>query len=66
MYDASKLDYTENVAATRAARDWAHANGHYLEAELGEVGGKDGAHAPGVRIVPASTRSPSPSAAPTP
>jgi len=52
MYDASKLDYTENVAATRAARDWAHANGLYLEAELGEVGGKDGAHAPGVRTDP--------------
>ncbi len=26
-----------------------HSNGLYLEAELGEVGGKDGAHAPGVR-----------------
>ena len=52
MYDASKRDYDENVAATRAARDWAHANGLYLEAELGEVGGKDGAHAPGVRTDP--------------
>ncbi|MBV9919427.1 MAG: class II fructose-bisphosphate aldolase [Pseudonocardia sp.] len=52
MYDASKLDYDENVAATRAAREWAHANGVYLEAELGEVGGKDGAHAPGVRTDP--------------
>lgn len=52
MYDASTLDYAENVAATRAARDWAHDNDLYLEAELGEVGGKDGAHAPGVRTDP--------------
>jgi fructose-bisphosphate aldolase, class II len=52
MYDASKLEYGENVEATRAAREWAHANGIYLEAELGEVGGKDGAHAPGVRTDP--------------
>jgi fructose-bisphosphate aldolase, class II len=52
MYDASKLDYDKNVAATRAAREWAHTNGIYLEAELGEVGGKDGAHAPGVRTDP--------------
>ena len=52
MYDASTLDYDKNVEATRAAREWAHANGLYLEAELGEVGGKDGAHAPGVRTDP--------------
>jgi fructose-bisphosphate aldolase class II len=52
MYDASKLDYDKNVEATRAAREWAHAIGLYLEAELGEVGGKDGAHAPGVRTDP--------------
>jgi len=52
MYDASKLDYAENVAATRRAADWAHDNDLYLEAELGEVGGKDGAHAPGVRTDP--------------
>jgi fructose-bisphosphate aldolase class II len=52
MYDASKLDYAENVAATRRAADWAHDHGIYLEAELGEVGGKDGAHAPGVRTDP--------------
>jgi fructose-bisphosphate aldolase, class II len=53
MFDASKLDYQANVAATRAAADWAHERGLYLEAELGEVGGKDGAHAPGVRTDPA-------------
>jgi fructose-bisphosphate aldolase class II len=53
MFDAAKLDYDANVAATRAAADWAHARDLYLEAELGEVGGKDGAHAPGVRTDPA-------------
>jgi fructose-bisphosphate aldolase class II len=52
MFDASKLEYRDNVAATKAAVDWAHANGLYVEAELGEVGGKDGAHAPGVRTDP--------------
>ncbi|WP_422743505.1 class II fructose-bisphosphate aldolase [Mycobacterium sp. WMMD1722] len=52
MFDASKLDYDANVAATRAAADWAHRHGLFLEAELGEVGGKDGAHAPGVRTDP--------------
>lgn len=52
MFDASKLDYADNVAATRAAAEWAHGRGLFLEAELGEVGGKDGAHAPGVRTDP--------------
>lgn len=52
MFDASTLDYAENVAATKAAADWAHSNGLFLEAELGEVGGKEGAHAPGVRTDP--------------
>jgi fructose-bisphosphate aldolase class II len=53
MFDASKLDYDANVAATKAAADWARERGIFLEAELGEVGGKDGAHAPGVRTDPA-------------
>ena len=53
MFDASKLDYDANVAATKAAADWVHERGMFLEAELGEVGGKDGAHAPGVRTDPA-------------
>ena len=52
MFDASHLDYAENVAATRAAADWGHAQGLFVEAELGKVGGKDGAHAPGVRTDP--------------
>ena len=32
---------------------YAHARGVYVEAELGKVGGKDGAHAPGVLTDPA-------------
>jgi fructose-bisphosphate aldolase class II len=53
MFDASKLDYDANVDATKAAAEWAHQHDMFLEAELGEVGGKDGAHAPGVRTDPA-------------
>ena len=52
MFDASHLEYEDNVAATRAAADWGHSNGLFVEAELGKVGGKDGAHAPGVRTDP--------------
>jgi len=53
MFDASRLGYDENVRATAGAAAWAHDQGVWLEAELGEVGGKDGAHAPGVRTDPA-------------
>ncbi|GAA2371788.1 hypothetical protein GCM10010246_77760 [Streptomyces cuspidosporus] len=49
MFDASALDYTANVAATAEC----HARGVWVEAELGEVGGKDGVHAPGARTDPA-------------
>jgi len=52
MFDASKLDYKANVAATREAAQWAHEHDVWVEAELGEIGGKDGAHAPGVRTDP--------------
>ncbi len=61
MYDASRLPYAENLAATRAAADWAHARGLWVEAELGEIGGKSGepapdAHAPGARTDPDRAR----------
>ncbi|MBO1334476.1 class II fructose-bisphosphate aldolase [Streptomyces sp. VRA16 Mangrove soil] len=61
MYDAARLSYDENLAATRAAADWGHANGLWVEAELGEVGGKGGAapldaHAPGARTDPGEAR----------
>ncbi|WP_345764792.1 class II fructose-bisphosphate aldolase [Diaminobutyricibacter sp. McL0608] len=52
MFDASKLDYADNVAATRDVVARAHDAGVWVEAELGEIGGKDGAHAPGVRTDP--------------
>ena len=53
MFDASKLGYEQNVAATAEMVEYCHANGVAVEAELGEVGGKDGVHAPGARTVPA-------------
>ncbi|WP_033216184.1 class II fructose-bisphosphate aldolase [Kitasatospora phosalacinea] len=61
MFDAAHLPYAENVAATRRAAAWAHSQGLWLEAELGEVGGKDGrgpldAHAPGARTEPGEAR----------
>jgi fructose-bisphosphate aldolase, class II len=52
MFDASTLDYDGNVGATRAAAAFLHPRGIWVEAELGEVGGKDGAHAPHVRTDP--------------
>ncbi|MET7688078.1 class II fructose-bisphosphate aldolase [Streptomyces sp. NPDC005483] len=61
MYDAAHLPYAENLAATRAAADWAHSQGLWIEAELGEVGGKPSrppldAHAPGARTDPDEAR----------
>ncbi|MFF9453597.1 class II fructose-bisphosphate aldolase [Streptomyces flaveolus] len=52
MYDASTLPYDENVAATAALVERCHRHGMWVEAELGEVGGKDGVHAPGARTDP--------------
>ncbi|MFI1655046.1 ketose-bisphosphate aldolase [Streptomyces sp. NPDC020472] len=56
MFDASKLPYRENIAATRMITDHCHRADVWVEAELGEVGGKDGAHAPGVRTDPDEAR----------
>jgi fructose-bisphosphate aldolase class II len=52
MYDASKLAYTDNLAATTEVTNFCHDHGVFVEAELGEVGGKDGVHAPGARTRP--------------
>jgi fructose-bisphosphate aldolase, class II len=52
MYDASMLTYTDNVRATAAIAAWCHERGVWIEAELGEVGGKDGVHKPGARTQP--------------
>lgn len=57
MYDASRLPYGENLAATRAAADWAHAQGLWIEAELGEIGGKKGSRR-GMRTRPAPVPTP--------
>ncbi|MFG3014999.1 ketose-bisphosphate aldolase [Streptomyces cinerochromogenes] len=69
MYDAARLPYADNLASTRAAADWAHAQGLWIEAELGQIGGKTGqdgwgrtarppldAHAPGARTDPGRAR----------
>lgn len=52
MYDGSELDYADNVEATADVVRRCHAREVDVEAELGEVGGKDGVHAPGVRTDP--------------
>jgi len=52
MIDASTEPYDRNVALTASASARGRAAGLWIEAELGEVGGKDGAHAPGVRTDP--------------
>lgn len=57
MYDGAALDYADNVAATRRVVAAAHAADVAVEAELGTIGGKDGAHAPGVRTDPAEAAS---------
>jgi len=56
MFDGGALPYDENVALTAEVVRTAHAAGVYVEGELGEVGGKDGAHAPGVRTDPAEAQ----------
>lgn len=53
MYDGGKLPYDENVEVTAQVVARCREAGVFVEAELGEVGGKDGAHAPGVRTDPA-------------
>ncbi|RCK70689.1 class II fructose-bisphosphate aldolase [Desertihabitans brevis] len=52
MYDGSHLDYEANVATTAEMVRFCHDAGVVVEAELGEVGGKDGVHAPGARTDP--------------
>jgi fructose-bisphosphate aldolase class II len=52
MFDASPLDYADNVKATAEVVQFCHNAGVWVEAELGEVGGKDGVHAPGARTNP--------------
>jgi fructose-bisphosphate aldolase, class II len=53
MYDASAAPYDQNVRATADVVRWCHERGVWVEAELGEIGGKDGVHAAGARTRPA-------------
>ncbi len=52
MYDGSTLPTKENLAKTAEVVAYAHDHGVDVEAELGEIGGKRGAHTPGVRTDP--------------
>jgi fructose-bisphosphate aldolase class II len=52
MFDGSKLDYQANVESSRKIADKCRSFGATIEVELGEIGGKDGVHAPGVRTNP--------------
>lgn len=52
MFDASTLPYEQNVAETARIARLGRERGLWMEAELGEIGGKDGAHAFGVRTDP--------------
>lgn len=52
MFDGSKLSDDANRETTRRVVEQCHAAGISVEAELGEVGGKDGVHAPGARTDP--------------
>lgn len=57
MLDASELPYAQNVAATAEVARWCHQRDMWLEAEIGEIGGKDGAHSPHVRTRPGEAAS---------
>lgn len=52
MFDGSHLSYADNVSETFAMAKACQLNGVWLEAELGEIGGKDGVHSPKARTNP--------------
>lgn len=56
MFDGSKLEYAANVEASSRMAKLCGTYGATIEVELGEVGGKDGVHAPGVRTNPQEAR----------
>lgn len=56
MVDAAHLPYRRNIQQTRDLTRRAHAHDLWVEAELGAIGGKDGAHSPRVRTNPAEAR----------
>ena len=52
MFDGSTLDDTTNRERTAAVVQRCHAAGVSVEAELGEIGGKEGVHTAGARTDP--------------
>ena len=52
MFDASSLPYQENVRVTADVARWCQGRGIWVEAELGEIGGKNGVHSPLARTDP--------------
>jgi fructose-bisphosphate aldolase, class II len=52
MWDSSTLPYEQNVHATQDIVGWARPQGIWVESEIGAIGGKGGAHTPGVRTDP--------------
>lgn len=52
MYDGSHLDDDTNRETTAKVVEFCHAAGVAVEAELGEVGGKNGVHDPSARTNP--------------
>ena len=52
MFDASRLPYADNIRATADVVRSCHRRGIWVEAELGEIGGKDGVHSPLARTDP--------------
>lgn len=56
MYDGSRLDDAQNRETTAEVTTRCHAAGVAVEAELGEIGGKDGVHSPAARTDPQQAR----------
>jgi fructose-bisphosphate aldolase class II len=52
MFDGSTLDNSANRDRTKVVVQRCHAAGVSVEAELGEIGGKEGVHAAGARTDP--------------
>jgi fructose-bisphosphate aldolase class II len=52
MFDASSRPYERNVADTAEVAAWCQRRGLWVEAELGEIGGKNGVHSALARTDP--------------
>ena len=57
MIDHADAGYSENVRQTRGVVERCHRQQVWVEAELGEVGGKNGVHSPTARTDPAQADS---------